>query len=153
MKVPLSQRSIPNYEALYWSTWHIHMFKIYLKCPYYGFLKITFMLMNQLISSRFMLTSTWNISILPTHLLRAQTWENLIFTLVWIKMLIHSLPLGAVKNSCFPGDGCTQSSTALTNTALNEIDQSNQSPQISITQRRGLEKLIVDRIVWESLRK
>ncbi len=34
-------------------------------------------------------------------------------------------------------NSCTQSSTELTNTALNEIDQ---SPQISVTQRRGLEK-------------
>ncbi len=36
------------------------------------------------IPSRFMLTSTWNINILPAHLLRAQTWENLIFALVWM---------------------------------------------------------------------
>ncbi len=47
------------------------------------------------IPSRFMLTSTWNISILPPHLLCEQTWENLIFALVWMKMQIHSLPLGA----------------------------------------------------------
>ncbi len=29
----------------------------------------------------------------------------------------------------------------------------DQSPQISVTQRRGLEKWIVEQIVWESLRK
>ncbi len=42
-----------------------------------------------------MLMSAWNISILPAHLLHAQTWENLILALVWMKMQIHSLPLGA----------------------------------------------------------
>ncbi len=47
------------------------------------------------------------------------------------------------KNISFPGNACKQSSSELTNTALNEIDQ---SPQISVTQR-GLEKWIV----WESL--
>ncbi len=30
-------------------------------------------------------TSTWNISILAAHVMRVQTWENLIFTLVWMK--------------------------------------------------------------------
>ncbi len=63
-------------------------------------------------------------------------------------MLIHPLPLGAAfgaeKNISFPGNACKQSSSELTNTALNEIDQ---SPQISVTQREGLEKWIV----WESL--
>ncbi len=107
-----------------------------LKCPYYGFLKMTChavcntalsewkhpanfeiwkctvykVIVSQKkdltlnywnesflkwIPSRFMLTSTWNISILPAHLLRVQTWENLIFALVWMNMQIHSLPLGA----------------------------------------------------------
>ncbi len=47
------------------------------------------------IPSRFLLTSALNISILPAHLLRAQTRENLIFALVWMKMQIHSLLLGA----------------------------------------------------------
>ncbi len=42
------------------------------------------------IPSRFMLTSTWNISILiPTC---SMCWS---FLLVWMKMQIHSLPLGA----------------------------------------------------------
>ncbi len=58
-----------------------------------------------------------------------------------MKMQIHSLPLGAAFGAVKIGKGCTQSSTALTNAALNEIDQ---SPQISVTQRRGLEKLIVE---------
>ncbi len=44
---------------------------------------------------RFMLMSAWNISILLAHLLHVHTWENLILALVWMKMLIHSLPLGA----------------------------------------------------------
>ncbi len=48
------------------------------------------------IPSRFMLMSTWKISILPTHLFcvrrPGKTW---IFALVWMKMQIHSLPLGA----------------------------------------------------------
>ncbi len=47
------------------------------------------------IPSRFMLMSTWSISILPAHLLRAQTRGNLIFALVWMNMQIHFLPLGA----------------------------------------------------------
>ncbi len=87
--------------------------------------------------SYFMLTSTWNISILlPTCCF---------FRVVWMKMQIHSLPLSAAfrANSCFPGN-CTQSSTALTNSALSgitgemkwKLDQSDQSPQISVTQRR-----------------
>ncbi len=45
--------------------------------------------------SHFMLTSTWNNNLLPAHLFRAQTWENIIFALFGIKMQIHSLPLGA----------------------------------------------------------
>ncbi len=32
-------------------------------------------------------------------------------------------------------------------------DQSDQSPQISVRQRRGLEKRIVEQIIWESLSK
>ncbi len=43
----------------------------------------------------FILTSTWNISILPIHLLRAQTWGKLNFALVWMKILIYSLPPSA----------------------------------------------------------
>ncbi len=35
---------------------------------------------------------------------------------------------GTFKSSCFPGKGCTQSSAALTNAALNYIDQADQSP-------------------------
>ncbi len=71
------------------------------------------------IPSRFMLTSTWNISILPAHLLRAQTWET------WfsrMKIQINSLPLGAafgaLKIAVYPGNGGAQNSTELTNTAL-----------------------------------
>ncbi len=68
-------------------------------------------------------------------------------------MLTLKFPYYGFLKICFPGNGCTQSSTALTNTALNEIDQSDQSPQISITQRRGLEKWIIERMVWGLLRK
>ncbi len=107
------------------------------------------------IPSRFMLMSTWNISILPAHLLRMHTWENLIFALGLNEnansFFATRCCFWGVTSSCFPGNGCTQSSTALTNTALKEIDQSDQSPEISVTQRRGLEKWIVERIVWESL--
>ncbi len=72
-----------------------------------------------------MLMSTWNISILPAHLLRAQTLGNLILALVWMKMQIHSLPLGAafaaLKIAVSP----------VTNTSLNEIDQSDQSRRLA----------------------
>ncbi len=46
------------------------------------------------VPSRFMLTSTWNISILPPWCARRpdKTW---IFALVWMKVQIHSLSLGA----------------------------------------------------------
>jgi len=69
-----------------------------------------------------------------------------------MKMLINSVPLDAAfraEKYLFPRKRCTQSSPALTNTALwngNEIDQSDQSPQISITQRRGLDKLILSEL-------
>ncbi len=122
-----------------WIQWYC------LKCPYYGFLEMTFhavcntalsewkhpakfeiwkcavykVIVSQKkestlnhwnesflkrIQSHFMLTSRWNISILPAHLLCAQTWENSIFMLVWMKMQIHSLPLffGASKIAVFP---------------------------------------------------
>ncbi len=46
------------------------------------------------IPSRFMLMSTWNISILPAHLLHADL-EKHDFRVVWMKMQIHSLPLSA----------------------------------------------------------
>ncbi len=85
-----------------------------------------------------MLKSAWNISIFPAHLLCTQTWENLSFSLVLMKMQIHSLPLGdafgALKSDVSPVTLYTNS-TDLTNTALNEIDQ---SPEISVTQWRGL---------------
>ncbi len=68
-----------------------------------------------------------------------QTWENLIFAVVWMKLQIHSLPLGAAFGAL-----------KAHKTALNEIDQ---SPQISVKQRRGLEILIIEQIIWESLSK
>ncbi len=101
--------------------------------------------------SRFKLTSKWSISILLAHLLRAQTWENLDFR-VGLNENANSFfatrcCFWSVKNVFFPSNGFTQSSTELTNPALNEIDQStqisitqrvqliDQSPQISVTQR------------------
>ncbi len=92
------------------------------------------------IPSRFMLTSTWKISILPAHLLRAQTWGNLDFR----------VGLNENENSFFATRCRFWSVKSSQNTALNEIDQ---SPQISVTQKRDVEKLIVERIVWESLSK
>ncbi len=65
-----------------------------------------------------MLTSTWNISTLPTHF-RCCFW--------------------GVKNSCFPGNA-VHKAVLPTNTALNGIDQSDQSPQISGPRRRGLKQ-------------
>ncbi len=75
------------------------------------------------------------------------------------EILTYSRPLVARTQTLISAFGLNQNANVffatwcrfkkLTNTALNEIDQ---SPQISITQRSCLEKLIVERIVWESMR-
>ncbi len=151
---------------------------ILLKCPYYGFLKITFhAVCNTALSEwkhpgKF---SIWKCTVYEAivsqkkestlnHWNESFVWENLIFALVWMKMQIHSLPLGAafgevkiavsLVTAVHKAALCSQT---LLYQALqawwneNEIDQSDQSPQLSITQRRGLEQWIVERIVWESL--
>ncbi len=61
------------------------------------------------------------------------------------------------KNTVFPGNAVHK--VALLNTALSGITGEmrmrpiDQSEQIRVTQRSGLEKWIVERIVWESLCK
>ncbi len=85
------------------------------------------------------------------------------FRLVWMKMQIHSLPLGAAfgKNSSFPGNTVHKAALRSQTLLLYQADRwaeikmrtINQSPQISVTQRRGLAKRIHERIVWESLSK
>ncbi len=105
------------------------------------------------IPSRFMMTSTWNINILPTT-----CWS---FALVWMKMQIHSLPLGAafgaLKISVSPvtlytTQHCAHKHCFIRHYRWDEMEMRpiDQSLQISVTQRRGLEKWIVKRIVWES---
>ncbi len=102
------------------------------------------------IPSCLMLKSTWNISILPAQLLHTQTWENnLIFALVWMKTQIHSLPLGAAFGALNIAVSpvtlytkqhykhCFIRHYRQDEMKMRPIDQ---SPQISITQRRGLEK-------------
>ncbi len=58
------------------------------------------------------------------------------------------------KNSSFPGNAVHK--VALLNTALSgemRMRPFDQSEQITVTQRSGLEKWIIERIVWESLCK
>ncbi len=83
-----------------------------------------------------MLVSKWNISILPAHLLP------------------KGASFGALKIAVSPVTAVHKSALlTITTTALNEINQSEQSPQIRFTQMRGLEKWIIERIIWESVSK
>ncbi len=83
-----------------------------------------------------MLVSKWNISILPAHLLP------------------QGASFGALKIAVSPVTAVHKSALlTITTTALNEINQSEQSPQIRFTQMRGLEKWIIERIIWESVSK
>ncbi len=86
-----------------------------------------------------------------------------LFALVWMKMQIHSLPLGgafaAVKIAVSPVTLYTQQHCAHKHCFIRHYRRDemkmrpiNQSAQISVTQRRGLEKWIVER-VWELLSK
>ncbi len=77
-----------------------------------------------------------------------------------MKMQIHSLPLGAAfvvakkvsPVTLYTMQHCAHKHCFTGRINVNE-DQSYQSLQISITQRRGLEKLNVERIVLDSLCK
>ncbi len=104
------------------------------------------------IPSCLMLKSKWNISILPAQLLHRQTWENLIFVLVWMKTQIHSLPLGAAFGALNIAVSpvtlytkqhykcCFIRHYRQDEMKMRPINQPDQSLQISVTQRRGLEK-------------
>ncbi len=71
-----------------------------------------------------------------------------LFALVWMKMQIHSLPLGAA----FGAAHRNAVHKAYRHDEMN-MRPIEQSPQISVTQRKGLEKWIVEQILgsrWAS---
>ncbi len=103
-----------------------------------------------------MLKSTWNISILPSTCwsFRVGLNENA------NSFFATRCSFWSCKNSCFPGNAVHKAalrSQTLLYQALQveemEMRSIDQSPQISVTQRRGLEKWIVEWIIWESLNK
>ncbi len=155
-------------------------FVFLLKCLYYGFLKMMFHAVCN--SSTWMKTSCkdWNLKVhkVIVSQKKASTlnhWKESFLKPIPVwrqhETLAYFPPLVGLnenansffatrcrfwggKNSSFPGNAVHK--VALLNTALSgemRMRPIDQSEQIRVTQRSGLEKWIVERIVWESLCK